>query len=115
MTDQPLTPEERAELLRLAEAASALPWEAKDYGFHNGYVADAEGGDVADVMLGAENRALMSLADARYLAAAVNAAPRLVAEVERLRARLQTATRVIDDLVLAVCAQRGAGEGDVPP
>ena len=76
-----MTPEEIAELKRLLEKATPGPWINKD-----GFLCteDPSWCDIADCELDE---------DAALIAAAVNALPRLIAEVERL-----AATQFIDDM-----------------
>lgn len=82
------TPEKRAELRRLADAATPGPWEAESYDTDGwrGVIWGDTGAEGAP-RLGAD----MPLADAKFCAAARTAVPALLDEVERLEAALRIA------------------------
>lgn len=74
-----------AELRRLAEAATKGPWTAKEPAFAPGIKARVFGPTYKGKFEGQET---MAVPDADFIAAARNALPELLDEVERLRARV---------------------------
>ena len=87
MTDAPLTDAELAELESLAEAASPAPWIA-EYGPAIGgpdFIMITDSDDAQPDMYVKHDDRPAPVSDLKFIAAARNQVPRLIAEVRRCR------------------------------
>jgi hypothetical protein len=91
---KPITREELDRWKQLAEAATEGPWEVVEYEA-GVFIMFSDGFDSSS----------MGTGDARFIAAARDAVPRLVAEVERLRGSLKKLTQCDHDWVY-LCAEQ---------
>lgn len=81
-----MTPERIAEIRRLAEAATKGPWTAKEPAFAPGIKARVFGPTYKGKFEGQET---MAVPDADFIAAAREAVPELLDDVDRLEARVK--------------------------
>jgi hypothetical protein len=89
MTEEPLTDEELAELERLAAAATPGPWianiEEEEPIGGDSMIELGLPGDFPPDMYVFHDRRIAPSADIKFIAAARNYVPRLIAELRRLR------------------------------
>jgi hypothetical protein len=90
MTDEPVTDDELAELERLTAAATPGPWTANieeeaPIGGHSMISLDGLPGDCPPDMYVLHDRQIAPSADIKFIAAARNYMPRLIAELRRVR------------------------------
>jgi len=89
-----MTPEQLAAWRQLADATTPGPWEAMEFAQGYGFVTPTDNGKLRVIFHTDE----IAVADAAFIAAAREAVPALLAEVERLQAIVAASTVKIREL-----------------